>query len=116
MRLICKTCNSKLNLDINNILSVMNILNHLLSHGITIPDIIQSSYGCYYKIQTVNKKAGLFASPESLELTCKSCGDISLMDKQASGFALSPVVMHLMSHDNIDNIISTIIKPYYLHG
>ena len=116
MFLTCKTCNQILPLDVNNIISVMNIVNHTISHGISIADIIEKSCGCYYKIQHVQKKAGFFSSPNSLELTCLKCGDVSLLDKDASGFSLSPIAMHLLQHHDINSIITTIIKPFYTHG
>lgn len=113
MRLICKICSHQLDFNADNILSALNVLQHTQSHQITICDIIETSCYPFFSMQNVKQKAGIFASPESLKLSCKHCEEILLLDKKANGFALSPVVTHLLQHHDIQRIINTIIQPYY---
>jgi len=113
MQITCKTCFNTLYFTPDNLFSVFNVLTHTQSHKHTIADIIENSCIPFFNIETVKQKAGIFASPESLQLSCKKCQEVLLIDKKANGFALSPIVTHLLGHYDIQYIINTIIKPYY---
>jgi len=115
MQIKCKMCFNTLNLEIDNTFSIFNVLYHTQSHGHTIVDIIENACTPFFNMETIKQKAGFFASPESLQLSCKKCQEFFLVDKKDYGFGLYPVLTHLLKHYDMQHIIDTIIKPYYMY-